>query len=275
GEPIKASADTFESFLDEWVEAKRLSVEESTLKTYMQRIDKHIRPALGKKLLARVTSDDVQQLYGKLHKEGLDRLTIRYVHIVLGMVFKLAVKRKKLSGSPMAGVEIPKEWSQSDDEEQDSRAMTPEQVGKFLDAARGNRFEHLFRLAFHVGCRPGELLALKWADLDAGARTLRINQSIVWRKAGDWYLKKPKTKLSRRTLPLTDALIEILGAQRRRQLEARLKVGKLWTDHGFIFADETGEPFSQWVLSDDCKLILKAAGLPLNFTPYSTRHTMA
>jgi integrase len=139
--------------------------------------------------------------------------SIRYVHRLLGMIFKLAVKRKKLIGSPMAGVEIPKEKVRigaSEDEEE--RAMSPDQVGKFLEAAKGNRFENLFKLAFHVGCRPGELLALKWADLDTAARTLRINQSIVWRKSNDWYLKTPKTKLSRRTLPLTEALLELLNA---------------------------------------------------------------
>src|SRR5262249_41396659 len=75
-EPIKANADTFETFLDEWIESRRLSVEESTLKTYTHRIELHIKPALGKKLLARITADDIQQFYTKLHKQGLDRLTI-------------------------------------------------------------------------------------------------------------------------------------------------------------------------------------------------------
>lgn len=232
------------------MEAKRLSVEESSLKTYKQAIDCHIRPALGKKLLARVTADDTQRLYGKLHEDGLSRGSVHFIHMVLNMIFKLAVKRKKLVGSPMTGVEIPREWTDNADEAEE-RAMTPEQVAQFLDAAQGTRFDNLFKLAFHVGCRPGELLALKRADLDATARTLRINQSIVWRKAGDWYLKKPKTKLSRRTLPLTDELIELLAAQRKRQLEMRPKVGKLWTDHGFIFANEIGDPYSQGTLRDD------------------------
>lgn len=276
GEPIKANADTFDAFLDEWIEAKKLSVAESSLAAYTNKIDWYIRPTLGKKLLARVEADDIQKLYGKLHEDGLSRATIHCVHVVLNMVFKLAVKRKKLNGSPMAGVEIPKEWAQADEsDEEEERAMTPQQVAQFLDAAKGTRFDNLFTLAFHVGCRPGELLALKWADLDTGAKTLRVNQSIVWRKAGDWYLKKPKTKLSRRTLPLTDALIGLLSAQRKSQLEARMKVGKLWTDHGFIFPDEVGEPYPQWTLRNDFKRVLKAAGLPETFTTYSARHTMA
>jgi integrase len=204
----------------------------------------------------------------------LSRIYIRHVHVVLGMIFKLAVKRKKLVGSPMAGVEIPKEWA-DEDAEADDRAMTPEQAAKFLDAARGARIETLFQIAFHCGFRPGELLALKWDDLDAEARTLRIDQNFVWRKSGDWYLKKPKTKTSRRTLPLTAALVEALKDHRKRQLEARMKAGKLWRDHGFIFAGATGEPFSPWDLLDDFRRVLKAAGLPETFTPYTARHTMA
>jgi len=274
GEPIKANADTFENFLDAWLEAKKLSVEESSLKTYREKIDWYIRPTLGKKLLARVMAEDIQRLYGKLHDDGLSRATIHFVHTILGMIFKLAVKRKKLTGSPMAGVELPKEQT-GDQDAPEERAMTSEQVARFLAAADGTRFDNLFKLAFHVGCRPGELLALKWGDLDAGARTLRVNQSIVWRNSKEWYLKKPKTKLSRRALPLTDALIEVLSAQRKRQLEARLKIGKLWTDHGFIFANEIGEPYSQGTLLNDCKRILKAAGLPVTFKPYTARHTMA
>jgi integrase len=174
----------------------------------------------------------------------------------------------------MAGVEILKEWGKAEDEN-DGRAMTADQAALFLKAAEGNRFENLFKLAFHVGFRPGELLALKWSDFDKQAKTLRVSQNIVWRNANDWYLKKPKTKNSKRTLPLTEPLLAVLAAERKRQLEARLKAGKLWQDHGFIFADSTGAPFSQWVLRRHFKAIAKAAGLPDHFSPKTARHTMA
>jgi integrase len=274
GEAIKANADTFGAFLDEFIEAKRLSVADSSLTTYRRVIEHSIRPAFGAKLLITVTADEIQRFYGKLHGEGLRRSSIRYVHTLLGMIFKLAVKRKKLMGSPMAGVEIPKEWAEAEDENED-RAMDADQVAAFMKAAEGNRFENLFKIAFHVGFRPGELLALKWVDFDAEGRTLRVNQNIVWPPGGQWYLKKPKTKKSKRTLPLTPALVAILKAHRTAQLETRMRAGKLWTDHGFIFADTDGEPYSHWVLYRDCKRILRNAGLPDRFSPKTGRHTMA
>src|SRR5262249_15053597 len=162
-EAINANADTLGAFLDEWLEAKRLNVAESSYVTYKEVVEVRIRPAFGKKMMARITADDVQRLYGKLRDEKLSLTYIRYVHAVLGMIFKLAVQRKKLMGSPMAGVLIPKEWGQDRDEDS-ARAMTADQVAKFLEAAQESRFENLFKLAFHVGFRPGELLALKWDD---------------------------------------------------------------------------------------------------------------
>jgi integrase len=274
GEAIKANAETFGSFLDEWLVSKKLAVAESTLDKYNWVVEKHIRPAFGKRLLAAVTADDVERLYAKLHADGSGRSFIRYIHTILGMVFKLAIQRKKLMGSPMVGVAIPKEWAESDDAETKAQAMTSDQVAKFLKAAAGRDLENLFKIAFHVGFRPGELLALKWANLDTEAKTLRLTHNIVFRKADDWYLKMLKTRSSRRTLPLTDPLIDVLKDQRRRQLEARLRAGKMWADHGFIFTDTTGEPYSQKYLYKESQRILKTAGFS-GFSPYSIRHTMA
>jgi integrase len=69
--------------------------------------------------------------------------------------------------------------------------------------------------------------------------------------------------------------MEVLNRQCKSQHEARLKAGKLWTDHGFIFADTTGDPYPPWTLRDEFKAVAKKAGLPENFSPKTARHTMA
>jgi integrase len=182
----------------------------------------------------------------------------------------------------MAGVEIPREWG-GEDGGAEKRAMDADQVEKFLGAAQGSRFENLYKIGFQLGFRPGELLALKWDDFSEEERTLRVDQNIVWRtpserkadpKLSPWYLKTPKTRSSRRTLPLTGALVAVLKAQRRAQNEARLKAGRLWQDFGFIFTDTDGAPFAHWTLRNDCNRILKAAGLPMALSPKSARHTV-
>jgi len=169
----------------------------------------------------------------------------------------------------MAGVRAPK----ADDDEK-AKAMAVHQVRKFLEAAQGTRFDYLFRLAFHAGCRPGELLALKWDDLDEDAATLRIDQNIVFRKKGDWYLKAPKTRRSRRVIRLTGELLILLRTQRDFQILTK-NGSRSWTEYGFIFSKDNGEPWAQWNLYDDFKMILDKAKLPEDFNPYSARHTSA
>ena len=272
GEPFKYGADSFDSFLDEWLAAKKPSVAESAYKVYADTIRLYIRPKLGKLTLARVEADAIQKLYNKLRDEKKSPSTIRQAHQILGMVFKLALVRRKIRLSPMLGVVLPKE---NTDSERQTKAMSAEQVARFLEAAKGNRFENLFRLAFHVGCRPGELLGLAWADINFEAATLRVSQTIVWRASGDWYVKSPKTRLSRRTITLRPAMVGMLKQHRRAQLEKKLSMGAAWTDTGFVFTDDSGEPCPQYSLRYECKKILKLAGLPWDFSPYTARHTMA
>lgn len=274
GEPLEVSADTFGTFLDAWLESKKLRVAESSLAMYTRFTDMYIRPHLGGLLLTEVTAEKIQAAYSKLHADGLSAPTIRSVHSILSMAFKLAVRRKLLQGSPMAGVELPKD---ADDGEEVERSMTAEQVAAFLAAAEAecSRMKNLFAVAFRLGCRPGELLALRTPDFNATSGTLRIGHSVVFRKEGDWYLRKTKNKQSRRVLPITAPAIEALRAERTAQLERRLKAGAEWVENGFIFCGDHGEPFSQATLRREFRRVLKAAGLPGHFSPYSARHSHA
>lgn len=233
-----------------------------------------MRPKLGKLLLTKIEANDVQTHYANLAENGLSAGTLKFVHTLLKSAFKLAIKRRKLVFNPMDGVDAPggKKAAQEQLEQRLKQVMTPEQVSSFLQAAEETRFGAIFTLAFHTGCRPGELLGLRWEDLDIAARALTIRRAIHWRKGAEWYLDTPKTVHGRRVLRLTDSLIELLSVQRKRQLEERMRAGKAWNDHSFIFADEIGEPYSQGRLRYFCKQILQAAELPAHFNPYSARH---
>jgi integrase len=273
GEPLKQSNESFGAFLDEWLTSKKLKVAETTAKDYKSIVEFYIRPHLGNRLLRQIDSEQIEKVYEDLFAQGLSRSTVRHVHVVLAMVFKLAVIRKKLTGSPMLGVDIPKQVDSY--EEPVSKAMDSEQTALFLQHAAGTRFEPLIKIALGTGFRPGELLGLKWTDLDPIKREIRIQRNIHFRGPTDWYTKTPKTPSSRRAIPITLELIEVLAAHRKKQLEQRLKAGKLWTDHGFIFCDEVGEPYKQRQLGHTVKLIIESAGLPSHYTPYSLRHTHA
>lgn len=280
GEPLKADNSQFGAFIDEWLRSHP-DLKDSSVAHYKQMTDLYVRPKLGRLMLARIVADNIQTLYGDLQAGAISGSTIAQVHAILRAVFKLAMLRKRIRENPMEGVKSPqgRKLTQEQRRKRESKVMTPEQARVFLAAAEQTRFSALFTLAFHTGCRPGELLGLRWADLDPQARQIHIRLGIHWRKKddprGQWYLDDLKTDSSRRDLRLDGGIVEILAAHRKRQLEERMKAGKAWRDHNFIFCNEIGEPYSQTQLRYNCKKILSAAGLPKTFNPYSARHSAA
>jgi integrase len=276
GEPLKADNSQFNAFIDEWLRAHP-DLKESTVEHYRQMMDLYVRPKLGGAMLARIVADNIQTLYDDLRAEGIGAASIALVHTLLRSVFKLAMLRKRIRENPMDGVKSPrgKRLTQEQRRRREAKVMTPEQAQAFLVAAAATRFGALFGLAFHTGCRPGELLAVTWDDLDANSKTLRVWRNIKWRAGGKWYLDDPKTDSSRRVLRLDVGTVELLAGHRRRQLEERMRAGKAWRGHDFVFCDEIGEPYSQNRLWYYCKKILREAGLPDTFTPYSARYSSA
>ncbi|MGH9841988.1 MAG: tyrosine-type recombinase/integrase [Blastocatellia bacterium] len=275
-QPLRIGNDTLNTFLDNWLKSQP-DLKPSTLRLYGRILGYYVRPELGGMMLARIVAEDLQAHYARLADRGLAASTITLVHVLLKSAFTLAVERRKLAHNPMAGVKAPggKRLAQEQFARREARTMTAEQAAQFLAAANESRFGVLFELAFQTGARPGELLALRWSDLDAEGRQLHIRQGITFIEGGRWYLDEPKTAHGRRTLRLSIGSVESLGGHRRRQLEERMKVGRMWNDHGFIFADELGEPYSQNRIRYYFKQLLKAADLPENFSPYSVRHTVA
>jgi len=119
--------------------------------------------------------------------QGLSAGSVAYVHTLLRSIFKLAVQRQKIARNPMDGVKSPggKKLEQQKAQRREERTMSADQVIKFLNAAGDTRFGVVCALAFFTGCRPGELLGLKWADYNASTREIKIRQAITWRGKDD------------------------------------------------------------------------------------------
>jgi integrase len=152
--------------------------------------------------------------------------------------------------------------------------LTPEQVKMLLEAASGDRLEALYVLAVHTGLRQGELLGLKWDDIDLAARTLQVRRALITARGGP-RLAAPKTKGSRRRVSLTGAAVEALKAHLERQLAQIDRAGSLWQEKGLVFASETGAPLDRRDLtSRRFKPLLERARLP-HFRFHDLRHTCA
>ncbi len=154
------------------------------------------------------------------------------------------------------------------------RPLTPEQVKTLFEAAKGDRLEALYVLAVTTGLRQGELLGVKWDDVDMEAGSLCVRRTLTTAK-GRPVLSAPETKASRRTVILSQLALKALRSHLERQLREEDRAGDLWSENGLIFASEVGEPLDRRLITTHrFKPLLKRAELPpIRF--HDLRHTCA
>jgi integrase len=153
-------------------------------------------------------------------------------------------------------------------------ALTVEEARALLAAAAGNRLEVLFTLALKTGMRRGELLALRWEDVDLDKGVLQVRGTLRRTRAG-LRIGTPKTAASRRRVVLSPSSVAALRRHLARQVEERRAAGGLWQDHGLVFPNTLGRPMEpRCLLSDVYRPLLERAGLP-PITFHALRHTAA
>jgi integrase len=260
---------TVEEYLNRWLtDSVQGTVRATTFERYEQITRKHIVPEIGRVKLKALTPAHVRGLYREKLEGGLSPRTVQYVHVTLHKALKQAVRDGLIPRNATEAVKPPQV------RREEIRPLTPEQVKVLFEAARGDRLEALYVLAVTTGLRQGELLGLKWDDVDMQAETLQVRRTLTRAKGGP-VLSAPKTKGSRRTVKLSQTALEALRRHLARQLEEIDRVGSLWRENGLIFASEIGEPLSrQYVTAHRFKPLLKRAGLPeIRF--HDLRHTCA
>jgi len=154
--------------------------------------------------------------------------------------------------------------------------LSAHEARRLLEAARDDRLEALYVLALHTGMRRGELLGLKWEDIDLDGSIVRVPRTLARTENGKRLaLWEPKTKKSRRTVRLTPRAVEVLRRHRARQAEEKLKAGGVYQDQGLVFAGEAGNLINPSNLRQrSFAPLLKCAGLP-RITFHDLRHTCA
>ncbi len=230
----------------------------------------YIKPKLGRKRLSDVQSYDVQKLYNDMKKRGLSARTIRYSHNVLSSAFKQAIRWKMLIQNPCDLCDLPRL------EKTEMKYFTPNETKCFLEAAKSDKHFPLFLLAIHTGLRPEEYLALQWKDIDFDQSSLSVRRAIVWRrKGGGFFFTEPKTKKSRRSIPLPETVITALGDHRRDTLETRMKLNPEIKQLDLVFTSEAGTPIQPKNLRDRHFFPIRdKAKLPA-IRLYDLRHTTA
>ncbi len=258
---------TVGEYLERWLsDSVRDTVRPSTYKSYGRMVSNHLVPSVGRVKLSRLKPHDLRGLYREKLDSGLSTRTVRYMHTIAKKALKDAVRMEMIPRNPADAVDPPKLV------QEEMQPMSADQV-KALLAAATERLAAFYTVAVHTGMRPGEMLALRWddVDLEASPATARVNRS----RSTSGEISEPKTARSRRNIELSGAAASTLRAHRKRQLEERMRLSGLWEDQGLVFPSEIGTPLSHHNLIRSFKRNLRRAALPETFRLYDLRHTCA
>ena len=274
GTLVTAPRQTLAQFLTDWLEnSQRQSVRPRTYERYEELVRLHIAPALGRYELQKLSAQHLQAFYAKKAEEGLSATTINHFHNVLHKALDTAVKWNLVARNVCDLVSPPRR------KRYEVHPLTLEQVHKLLAVVEGHEMEALFRLALATGLRRGELMGLKWQDinLDAGVlQVRRILSRVPSKMPGKGYVEaEPKTQKSRRSVVIASFALEALKQHRERQREAEITAGPLWQDHDFVFCTSIGTHLNPTRdMLDQLKVLLKKAGLP-DIRFHDLRHSAA
>ena len=211
----------------------------------------------------------MQDFYRDRLDNGFSPATVQKIYVILHKALSQAVSwslvpRNAGEEAVRAPRPAPKEM----------RPLSPDEARRLLETAEGDRLEALYLLAIHTGMRQGELLGLKWENVDLAANAIRVHHTLL-RTKGRVVLGEPKTKKSRRTVHLTGTASRALEEHLERQLKVMERLGDLYRDQGLVFTTEVGTPINPSNLRKrSFAPLLQKASLPrLRF--HDLRHTCA
>jgi|SRR5579871_4431990 len=256
GLPLPKERETVGTFLARWLaEVVQPAVRPKTYASYESICRVHLIPALGQHRLVKLEPSHVQQLLNAKLAAGLSPRSAGYCRVVLRRALAQALKWGLVARNVAALVDPPRT------PRTEIQPLTPDQVRVLLDGVQDDRSATLYTVAIALGLRQGELLGLRWQDIDFAAGTLSVHQALQ-RLKGTVSFVEPKTSRSRRTLALPAFVSTSLKDQRRRQLEERLQAGAAWQESGLVFTTPVGTPLDGNNVTHQFQRTLARLGLP-------------
>lgn len=275
--PTKA---TLGEYLGEWLDAIGTTVRESTADSYRRNVENHVVPRIGAVRLTAVDAGTLNGLYGELLRSGrrdgtrgLSPRTVRYIHTILHRALKDAVRWGRLVRNPADAADPPAAGTGA--ERPDIVTWDAATLRRFLDLAREHqeRWYAAWVVLATTGARRGEVLGLRWSDVDLEAGRLSIRQSLTVVQHRPIF-EAPKTAKGRRAVALDPATVAVLREWRRQQLQERMLMGSGWADLDLVFTQPTGELVHPEAFSKVFDRRVAAWRLP-RLTIHGLRHTWA
>ena len=257
-----------DAWFEYWIDLKKKTVRPNTVRNYSERYERNIKNVIGNKLLTEVKPIHCQKIFSDMADEGYKTTTIYQTRIALYNMLEFAKENEVIITNPCKKSVKSDIGKPSDKKE----ALTIDDQRRFLAAAKGQRYEYQYRFALQTGLRTGELVGLKWEDINFERKTLTIERSMEFRyKVGEWRVGPPKSKSGYRTIPLTDEAICILKAQKEKNRKLKV-IDKEWADT--VFLCRKGQPVKNSTYDTALFIICDKAGIK-RFSMHVLRHTFA
>jgi integrase len=274
GTYVTPSRQTMNDFLAVWLDSIRASVRPTTWRSYSGTMNQYAMPKLGGIPIQRLSPAHLNSLYADLlaggrrnGNGGLSPRTVRYVHTIIRRACSDAVRWNLLARNPADAATPPKPRTP------EMHVWSLEQAQLFLRFIEGDPLDLLWTLALTTGMRRGELLGLKWSDVDIHARRISVRRSIAYID-GAIVESEPKTKRGRRSVSIDSRSLAAIKQHRVKVLEQALLVGLKQDEDDFVFASPMGQPIHPDTITKRFQKVILAARLPrIRF--HDLRHTHA
>jgi integrase len=251
-------------YITRWLASTEKRVRPRTIERYSELMRLHVVPVIGAIPLLKLKPLHVEKIYERAFDRGLSAQSVLHIHRVLFTALRQAVSWQLIPRNVAEAVVPPRP------EPREVKPMTPDDVIQVLETVSGTALETPTVLALGTGMRLGEVLGLRWQDVDLDAKSARVTQTLQETDAHGLVFVPPKTHRSRRAVSLPTFVVQALRKHKKEQSERRLMVGSAWQDYDLIVERGDGQPLRTSTMSNRFADAMKRAGVDLTF--HGLRH---
>lgn len=265
----KPGKTTLKDYLERWLkDYAKPNLSPRSYERYESIARVHLIPSLGNIPLTQLKPAHIQKLYASGLNKALSPRSVRYHHVVLHKALQTALKWGLVSRNAADSVDVPKA------RRPEMQIWDHDDIMRFLEAAKSTPYHALFHLALFTGMRRGELLALKWSDVDLILGQISVNRSLAQLNDGTYVFTEPKSAKSRRNIALPPSTTLLLNEHQQKQRLDRVMLGMLWSSDTLVFSNSEGKPWRPNSISRAWETTARRAGVKV-IRFHDARHTHA
>jgi integrase len=265
------SRKTVDVWLVEWLDnVKSMNYRANSYQNRYYPIHNRLAPRFKGILLVDLDVEEIERWIREMVKEGLEASTIHTYHGILDAALRNAVKKRMLPYNPCDAIELPHI------EKKEAPTLNLEEAHQLLKQINGHWIEPIILTLLGTGMRLGEVLSLKWTEVDLVGNTILVCRNVAYVQKGaktGFVEGPPKTESSKRVIALAGFVASALKTHRRAQKELRLSVGSIWTDNDLVFPNEKGGYRHEGRVEYHLRQAMIRAGLNPAITPHKLRHS--